>query len=32
MSKVAVIGGGFAGVECASQIAKRGIDVDTSRT
>ena len=28
MSKVAVIGGGFAGVECASQIAKRGIDVD----
>lgn len=28
MSKVAVIGGGFAGVECASQIAKRGINVD----
>ena len=28
MSKAAVIGGGFAGVECASQLAKRGIDVD----
>lgn len=28
MSKAAVIGGGFAGVECASQLAKRGIEVD----
>ena len=28
MSKAAVIGGGFAGVECASQLARRGIDVD----
>ncbi len=28
MSKAAVIGGGFAGVECAAQLAKRGIDVD----
>ena len=28
MSKAAVIGGGFAGVECAAQLAKRGIEVD----
>ena len=28
MSKAAVIGGGFAGVECANQLAKRGIEVD----
>ncbi len=28
MSKAAVIGGGFAGVECAAQLAKRGISVD----
>lgn len=28
MSKAAVIGGGFAGVECASQLSKRGIQVD----
>ena len=28
MSKAAVIGGGFAGVECASQLSKRGIHVD----
>lgn len=28
MSKAAVIGGGFAGVECAMQLAKRGIEVD----
>ena len=28
MSKAAVIGGGFAGVECASQLARRCIDVD----
>ena len=28
MNKAAVIGGGFAGVECAAQLAKRGISVD----
>ena len=28
MSKAAVIGGGFAGVECAAQLAKRGIEAD----
>lgn len=28
MHKAAVIGGGFAGVECASQLAARGIAVD----
>ena len=28
MNKAAVIGGGFAGVECASQLSKRGIKVD----
>lgn len=28
MSKAAVIGGGFAGAECAMQLAKRGIEVD----
>lgn len=28
MSKAAVIGGGFAGVECASALAARGIKVD----
>lgn len=28
MSKAAVIGGGFAGVECAAQLSKRGIKVD----
>ena len=28
MSKAAVIGGGFAGVECASRLASRGISVD----
>ncbi len=28
MSKAAVIGGGFAGTECANQLAKRGICVD----
>ncbi len=28
MSRAAVIGGGFAGTECAMQLAKRGIEVD----
>lgn len=28
MNKAAVIGGGFAGVECAVQLSKRGIKVD----
>ena len=28
MNKAAVIGGGFAGVECATQLSKRGIKVD----
>lgn len=28
MSKAAVIGGGFAGVECASQLSSRGIKTD----
>ncbi len=28
MSKAAVIGGGFAGAECAKQLSKRGISVD----
>ena len=28
MHKAAVIGGGFAGVECANQLSKRGIAVD----
>ncbi len=28
MNKAAVIGGGFAGVECAAQLSKRGIKVD----
>ncbi len=28
MNKAAVIGGGFAGVECALQLAKRGIETD----